>query len=220
MPVFEAPAWVKERDAEIREILSRYPDSRSALMPLLHLAQEERGYISQEDIEAVAGILNLTPAYVESVCSFYSLYHRHPVGKYVLLVCNNVSCALRGSGRIAELLKQKLGVESGGTTPDGLITLEVTHECLANCDAAPVLTVNGEYVVKLDEKKIDGLLADLRAGRGPDAWIERRPETGYFAEPEAAPPGYWGKPGRAEAEVAAAGEGEPAREGGAGEGQA
>lgn len=180
MALFEQPAWVTERQAEIEKIIAQYPDSKSALMPLLHLAQEVRGYVADEDIAAVAEILNLTHAYVESVCSFYSMYHRHPVGKYHLLVCNNCSCAIMGGETTREHLKKKLGIDNHQTTPDGLISLEITHECLANCDAGPVLTVNGEYVVRLTNEKIDALVDDLRAGKGPDAHIEKRLQTGIF----------------------------------------
>ncbi|MCG0237906.1 MAG: NAD(P)H-dependent oxidoreductase subunit E [Firmicutes bacterium] len=180
MPLFEQPAWVTERREEIERIIGQYPDRRSALMPLLHLAQEVRGYVADEDIAAVADLLGLTQAYVESVCSFYSMYHRHPVGKYHIVFCNNCSCALMGGERLREYLKQKLGIESGQTTPDGLISLEITHECLAACDAGPVLQVNGEYVIRLTEEKIDALIEDLRSGKGPEAHIEKRLLTGHF----------------------------------------
>ncbi|MCL5676816.1 MAG: NAD(P)H-dependent oxidoreductase subunit E, partial [Firmicutes bacterium] len=141
----DKPAWPEKRQTEISEIIARYPDSRSALLPLLHLAQEERGWVAQEDLEAVGQILGLSAAYVDSTASFYAMYHGHPVGKYVVTVCTNLSCHLAGADKVLETLEKTLGIKPGETTKDGLITLEGTSECLAACDAGPVAQVNVEY---------------------------------------------------------------------------
>lgn len=160
----DAPAWPEARKAEIEEIVARYPDSRSAVLPLLHLAQAQRGWVAQEDLEAVGQILGLSTAYVESTASFYEMYHRHPVGKYVITVCTNLSCHLAGAGRVLAALEKSLGIKPGETTPDGLITLEGTSECLAACDAGPVAQVNVEYFLRLTPTRVESLVEALRSG--------------------------------------------------------
>ncbi|WP_324667856.1 NADH-quinone oxidoreductase subunit NuoE family protein [Geochorda subterranea] len=157
------PEWAQRR-AVVDEILQRYPERRSAIMPLLHLAQESRGYVAREDIEAIAEILAMTPAQVESVASFYALYVRRPRGRHTLTVCSNLACVLGGARSLVEHLRQRLGVEPGETTDDGLFTLQVTGECLAACDQAPVLQVDGYYVHRASPDKVDRLLEALRRG--------------------------------------------------------
>lgn len=161
------PDWVKERAAEIDEIISRYPQRRSALMPLLHLAQDVRGHVADEDLEAIAEILGETKAYVESVCSFYSLYHRKPVGKYVITVCNNITCGLSGAEAAVAHLEKRLGIKAGETTPDGLFTLLITGECIAACDGAPAAQVNLQYCNVMSPERIDAILDALRGGADP-----------------------------------------------------
>lgn len=179
MAPFTTPEWVEKHGALIREIIAQYPEPRSAIMPLLHLAQEERGYVADGDIDAVAGLVGETPAYVESVCSFYAQYHRHPMGKHKLLVCNNLACALTGARAVIATLQEELGIAGHhGTTPDGLISLEVTHECLANCDGGPCLQVDGRFVIKATPEKVRAIVADLRAGRGCDQHLEKVYQTG------------------------------------------
>lgn len=179
MALFEQPQWVTENPELIKEIIAQYPDKKSAIMPLLHLAQEARGYVAEEDIEAVAELVEQTPAYVESVCSFYAQYHRHPMGKHKLLVCNNLACALMGAPAVCAALQQELGIAGKhGTTPDGLISLEITHECLANCDGAPCLQINGRYVIKVTPEKARAIVADLRAGNGYEHHLEKVYQTG------------------------------------------
>ncbi len=130
--------------AEIQEILGRYPDGyhRSAVMPLLYLAQSDYGYLSREAIEDVAGILDLDPTQVGSLIGFYTLFHDEPGGTYRIQVCTDLPCALRGAEGFAEALCANLGVRLGETTPDGRITVEGVM-CLAGCDHAPVLQVQG-----------------------------------------------------------------------------
>ncbi|HEY8346371.1 MAG TPA: NAD(P)H-dependent oxidoreductase subunit E [Symbiobacteriaceae bacterium] len=174
------PTWPERCKDEVAEILARYPkgQERSAILPLLHLAMREREghFVAVSDMEAIAKICNVSTAYVNSVCSFYAMFHRHPVGKYVITVCGNMCCHLLGGGReLVEHIEKTLGIKNGETTPDGLITLEVTPECLAACDLAPVIQVNTEYVVNVTPTKFDALVEALRSGKGPDAFIEKLP---------------------------------------------
>lgn len=158
-----AAPWLARREA-VEAILSQYPHKRSAVMPLLRLAQESRGYLETEDLQAVGELVGLTVAEVESVASFYSLFYRQPVGRYVLTVCGNLSCALAGARRLADHLCRRLGVRSGQTTADGLFTLQVTPECLAGCDQAPVVQVNGYYLHRVTPQRADRVLEALRQG--------------------------------------------------------
>jgi len=174
------PRWPETCKEEVAEILRRYPEGRerSAILPLLHLAMREREgrYVALSDIEAVAEICGVTPAYVNSVCSFYSMFKRQPIGKYLITVCGNMAChLLAGGDKLVQHMEKTLGIKVGETTPDGLITLEVTGECLAACDLAPVMHVNTEYVVKMTPAKFDALVAALRTGEGPDAFLEKLP---------------------------------------------
>ncbi|MBY6277288.1 complex I 24 kDa subunit family protein [Symbiobacterium thermophilum] len=174
------PRWPETCKDEVEAILRRYPEGRerSAILPLLHLAMREREgrYIAQSDIEAVAEICGVAPSYVQSVCSFYTMFRRQPVGKYLITVCGNMAChLLAGGSQLVEHMEKTLGIKVGETTPDGLITLEVTGECLAACDLAPVIHVDTEYVVKVTREKFDALVAALRAGEGPDRFLEKLP---------------------------------------------
>ncbi len=179
MSLFEQPRWVAENPEIIKEMITQYPDKKSAIMPLLHLAQQTRGYVAEADIAAVADLVEQTPAYVESVCSFYAGYHRHPMGKHTLLVCNNLACALGGSKPVIEALQAELGVKGNhGTSSDGLISLEVTHECLANCDGGPCLQIDGDFAIKVTPEKAREIVADLRAGKGAEHHLERKFQTG------------------------------------------
>lgn len=167
------PAWLDTRREEIDAIFSRYPQKSSALGPLLYLAQEERGYVADEDLEAIAELLGTTKAHVESVRSFYSLYFREPVGKYVITICANITCGLSGAAELTWYLEEKLGIKAGETTPDGLITLQVTGECIAACDGAPALQVNLEYCGKVTRERADEIIDMIRAGEDPAAISDR-----------------------------------------------
>lgn len=228
------PRWPETCREEVEAILRRYPEGRerSAILPLLHLAMREREgrFIAQSDIEAVAEICGVPPAYVQSVCSFYTMFRRQPVGKYLITVCGNMAChLLAGGDKLVKHMEETLGIKVGETTPDGLITLEVTGECLAACDLAPVIQVDGEYVVKLTPEKFDALVAALRSGEGPDRFLEKLPlmngesqdEWPGFVEPAPSAAGAAGSPGDpapgAGAEAQAAGPAEqPSPEGPAG----
>ena len=130
--------------AKFEQILPRYPIKRAAIMPTLWLAQEEFGWLSHDVLAYVAGLLELSPAFVASVASFYTMYYRQPMGRHHVQVCTNLSCALVGADRIVDCLRQRLGVEVGQTTADGRFSLSEA-ECLGSCGTAPMMQVNDDY---------------------------------------------------------------------------
>jgi NADH-quinone oxidoreductase subunit E len=146
---------------EIDAILSRYPSKRSAVLPLCQLAQKEYGFLSHEAIGEVAQILELDPTEVRSLVGFYTLLREKPAGKYVLEICNDLPCALRGADAFVEHVCHKLNVRVGDTTDDGLFTVE-TVMCVAACDRAPVAQMNLEYLEHLDPAKFDAITERLR----------------------------------------------------------
>lgn len=148
-------------EKEIEGILSRFPTKRSAVLPLMHLAQSEYGRLSPEAMREVADILDLDPTHILSLAGFYTLYHEEVVGRYVLEVCNDLACALRGADEFLEMASRKLDIPVDGTTNDGLFTLKGVM-CLAACDRAPMLQCNLKYEEHLDEEKFDALIARLR----------------------------------------------------------
>ncbi|MCZ1016593.1 MULTISPECIES: NADH-quinone oxidoreductase subunit NuoE [Streptomyces] len=165
LPAPDYPADVKARlAADAEEVIARYPDSRSALLPLLHLVQAEDGYVTRTGIRFCAEQLGLTTAEVTAVSTFYSMYRRKPSGDYQVGVCTNTLCAVMGGDAIFEELKEHLGVDNGGTTDDGAITLEHI-ECNAACDFAPVVMVNWEFFDNQTPRSARQLVDDLRAGR-------------------------------------------------------
>jgi NADH-quinone oxidoreductase E subunit len=144
----------------MRDLAARYPVARSAVMPSLHIVQQEEGYITDEGLQAVADALNMTTDDVESVATFYTMYYQQPKGKKVIKVCNSISCYLRNCDALIEHLQQRLGIKPGETTPDGKFTL-MTVECLASCTTAPALQVNDEFVENVTIESADALLAEL-----------------------------------------------------------
>jgi NADH-quinone oxidoreductase subunit E len=159
------PAEVSERlSADAATIIARYPQSRSALLPLLHLVQAEDGYLTAAGIDFCATQLDLTAAEVTAVATFYSMYRRTPTGDYLVGVCTNTLCAIMGGDAILETLENELGVHPGQTTEDGLITLEHI-ECNAACDYAPVVMVNWEFFDNQTPSSATELVAALRAGQ-------------------------------------------------------
>ncbi|OBI17416.1 NADH-quinone oxidoreductase subunit E [Mycobacterium sp. E2327] len=152
--------------ADASEIIKRYPHSRSALLPLLHLVQAEDGYLTAAGIEFCAAQLGLTGAEVTSVATFYSMYRRTPTGDYLVGVCTNTLCAVMGGDAILAALQEHLGVEPGQTTEDGQVTLEHV-ECNAACDYAPVVMVNWEFFDNQSPSSARRLVDALRAGRPP-----------------------------------------------------
>jgi NADH-quinone oxidoreductase subunit E len=149
-----------EQEAEVRRLQSLYPDSRGALLPALHLAQDVFGYLSLEVEAYVAGLFELSPAHVHEVVTFYTLYFQQPKGRHVVAVCHNLSCHLAGAPGIIEHIKRRLGVEVGQTTGDGRITLQAV-ECLCACDAAPMMQVDDRYELNLTPETVDRILGGL-----------------------------------------------------------
>ncbi|MEO8613003.1 MAG: NAD(P)H-dependent oxidoreductase subunit E [Chloroflexota bacterium] len=153
---------------QIEKAFSKYPDKRSAVMPLLYLAQEAYGWVSPEGIAEVAELCDMDPTQVKSIAGFYTMYSEKPKGKYWLQVCTDLACALRGADQFHEALKQELGVEEGGTTEDGLFTVEHVM-CLAACDKAPMLQCNFHFQEQLNMEKMRGLIAEWRAEAAKEA---------------------------------------------------
>ncbi len=153
-------AFSEEARARFEKTLARYPNREAAILPTLHLAQREFGYLSDEAIQYVADLLGFTPAYIEGVATFYTMYNRKPVGKYHLQICRNLSCSLMGAEHLIEHVAKRLGVKPGETTADGRFTLS-TVECLGSCGTAPVMQVNDDYYESLSEESIEGLLDRL-----------------------------------------------------------
>lgn len=152
---------------QIEATFSKYPDKRSAVMPLLHLAQEEYGWVSPEGIEEVAILCEMDSTQVKSIAGFYTMYSEHPKGKYWLQVCTDLPCALRGADQFYDELKEYLGVDDGGTTEDGMFTVEHVM-CLAACDKAPMLQCNFHYHENLDLEKVKALVEQWRAEASRD----------------------------------------------------
>ena len=150
-----------EGEARLQHLVSIYPQKRSALIPMLLLAQKEQGYVTMEAMEYIAGILDLSASEVESTMSFYTLLRRKPAGKYHMLICTNLACMLRGSDDIEASVKRKLGVELGQVTVDGLFSA-IEFECLGSCTTAPAMQINGEFHENLDVPKVETLIDELR----------------------------------------------------------
>ena len=165
---------------KVKLIIKRYPvgKEKSALLPLLHIAQEELGgYLSVDVMDYVASLLNLRPIEVYEVATFYSQYYLDRVGKYVIEVCHTGPCAICGAETISEYIQQKLDIANGETTPDGLFTLKEV-ECLGACGSAPVMQINTEFHENLTEEKIDILFEDIRNRANTDKsagskWVEK-----------------------------------------------
>jgi NADH-quinone oxidoreductase E subunit len=162
---------------EIDEILSRYPIRRSALIPLLYLAQREQGYVTEAAMIEIACILRLTPPQVYETATFYTMLNLKKVGRFHIQVCKSLMCALVGSDTVVGWLRSRLGIGSGDTTKDGLFTLS-TVECLAACGTGPMMQINDDYYERLTEPKVDQILADLKTTgtsslkSGPYMWPE------------------------------------------------
>ena len=149
------------------EIISRYPRPKSALVPLLHLAQEQDGFVARDAMKHIAELVGVTPAEVLGTATFYEMFKFEPVGRYVINICDTLSCARCGSGELIHHAEEKLGIKAGSTTDDGMFTIEHA-ECQAACTEAPVLQVNYRYRFRMTPEKFDQLIDDLRAGKFAD----------------------------------------------------
>jgi NADH-quinone oxidoreductase E subunit len=156
-----ALAFSPEARQQIEKIRSRYPNAQAACLPVLHLAQDEFGHISDDAIGAVADVLGLPQAHVWGVVTFYTMYHRHPTGKHTLMVCTNVSCMLRGGYEVLAALEQKLGVKAGGNSADGEFTI-IEEECLAACADAPCLIAGEKYFLRLTPETAVKALEEIK----------------------------------------------------------
>jgi NADH-quinone oxidoreductase subunit E len=145
-------------------LVALYPERRSALIPLCHLAQEQDGWLRPEAISEIGEICGVTAAEVRGTATFYDMLHTEPVGKYVVAVCTNIACLLGGALELLEHAESTLGVRAGGTTTDGVFTLHEA-ECLADCDKTVCVQVNHRYVGGQTPETFDALVDDLRAGR-------------------------------------------------------
>jgi NADH-quinone oxidoreductase subunit E len=157
--------WSEKEQQTLNEILKKYPPERkmSAVLPALYLAQQEKNWLDEADIAAVAEALDIPVTHVHSIIGFYTLFRKEPVGKYMVQVCTDLPCALRGAEAFFERLCQRMGLgPDGGTTEDGFFTVEPVV-CLAACDKAPCLQINLDYYENLTDEAIDGIIARLRA---------------------------------------------------------
>jgi NADH-quinone oxidoreductase E subunit len=155
---------VTELVEEIREIAAQYPETRSAILPALHLAQKRNdGWLPPQALEEVATALGVTPAYVQAVASFYDMLHLAPVGRHLVEVCTNISCALVGAQQVVEAFERELGVRPGETTEDGDVTLK-TMECAGGCGWAPVVVVDHSYREPVTAEDVHGIVEELRGG--------------------------------------------------------
>jgi len=162
-PTSAAGHLSEEIVARARELMDLYPHRRSALIPICHLAQEQDGWLRPEAIDEIAALVGLSPAEVLGTATFYEMLHTEPVGTYVISVCTNIACMLRGAYELLEHVEHTLGVRSGSTTTDGMFTLEET-ECIADCGRAPCLAVNHRFVGDVTTESFDSLVGALRRG--------------------------------------------------------
>ena len=160
--------------AEVEALRAKYPIARSMMLPLLWLVQEEDGWIAPEAMEQIAELCESTPAEVLEVASFYPMYHRAPVGRYVLGICATLPCALSGADGLYDYLSGKLGIGWNETTPDGLFTIQ-RRECLGACSEAPVMLVNQTLETKLTQAKVDAILEECRKGQRKPYFTGRNP---------------------------------------------
>ncbi len=156
-----SPEFSEKTKKKIEEIVARYPQKEAAILPILHITQQEFGSISAEEEKLVARILGIKPISVRELVTFYTMISRESLGKYHIQVCSNLSCSLLGAGNFVDYLIEKLGIEPGETTPDKKFTLS-TVECLGACERAPCMLINFNYYGEMDPKKVDEILDGLK----------------------------------------------------------
>ncbi|MCG3119156.1 MAG: NADH-quinone oxidoreductase subunit 2 [bacterium] len=145
----------------IKEVMTHYPNKQAALLPILHIVQEEKGYVPAEMEADIAEAVEVPVVKVREVITFYTLFNRQPVGKYHVQMCRTISCTLCGHRELLKYVKEKLGIEAGQTTADGKYTLSVV-ECLAACEMAPAMQINEKYYGNLTPQRIDEILTGLK----------------------------------------------------------
>ncbi|MEO1055293.1 MAG: NAD(P)H-dependent oxidoreductase subunit E, partial [Actinomycetota bacterium] len=174
-----------------KDIIARCPRPKSALIPVLHLAQEQDGYVTTDAMEHIAELIGITPAEVYGTASFYEMFKFEPVGRYCINVCTNISCQLLGAWELLEHAEERLGIKSGSTTADGMFSIEDV-ECIAACTEAPALQVNYRYRYRVTNEDFDQLVDDLRDGSLSD----EIPAHGTLARTRQTTPDNWADTGR------------------------
>ena len=169
--------FTPENEALALEIIARYPRAKSATIPLCHLAQEQDGWLTEEAMAHVAELIGCTSAEVLGTASFYEMFKLHPIGRYCVNVCTNISCQLLGGEELLHHAEEALGIRAGGTTADGMFTLEDV-ECIAACTEAPAIQVNYRYFHQVSASDLDGIIAEARSG----ALAEFVPDHGTLAK--------------------------------------
>ncbi len=154
--------WTEAEQQEINQILKKYPTKLSAILPVLYVAQREKNWLDDDDIAAVADAVDINVTHIHSIIGFYTLFRKEPVGTYMLQVCTDLPCALRGAEDFYRRLCERMGLESsGGTTEDNIFTVEEVV-CIAACDKAPCMQINLDYYENLTDEQIDQILTNLR----------------------------------------------------------
>ena len=172
----EVPPALREA---IEAQMAKYPDYHSAVIPALHLAQDEHGWLSPQAMLEVAAVMRVTPAYLESVASFYDMFELAPAGRHTIYVCTNISCSLRGASDLLAAMSEATGAPVGGSSPDGEFHLR-SFECLGACDIAPMASIDGYYRGPLTGDDVLRVIEDVRAGRtGSDLLPDRSYSAGY-----------------------------------------
>lgn len=160
-------AFSSDMRTRAEQLVAVYPQRRSALIPLCHLAQEQEGYLTEALMIEIADLTGVTPAEVRGTVTFYDMLHTEPVGRYVVSICTNIACLLAGGQEMLEHAEGKLGIRAGGTTQDGLFTIEEA-ECLADCDVPPCVQVNSRFVRTTTTDALDSLIDGLSSGDRTD----------------------------------------------------
>jgi NADH-quinone oxidoreductase E subunit len=167
--------FTKEEKQKITHLRTRYPDSRSLTLPLMWMIQRREGYVSNEAVDLITEELELPKIWVEEVKTWYTMFSEEQEGRYVLEVCNNITCAIMGSQEIIDQICETLNIKVGETTPDGMFTLKKA-ECLGSCGTAPMMQLGDNYYEMLDKETVDQILADLKKGnldeQKPQEWVE------------------------------------------------
>ncbi len=148
--------------AEIKKKMVRYPQRKSAILPALTVAYFQVGHLSDEIYEEISQVIEIPTVEIAAAASFYTMFPKHPVGKYLIQVCHNISCALLGADSLISYLEEKLQIKKGETTKDGIFTL-ISVECLGSCTTAPMMQINDTFYENLTREKVDNILAELRA---------------------------------------------------------